>query len=128
MRAYHLAILLFIFFISSSFRIDTKLLSGVWVPTQNGVLEWTEVIPKNKRCYVFRANGSLIVRQNVGWCGTPPITYGNYNGTWKRTSDSTLSLHYEYWGGQVEAIWSIKSLNGEQMIYTVQSFDQIQKR
>ena len=107
----------------SSFRIDSNLLTGVWVPTaKNGQLEWRETIPKNRRCYIFKENGRLTVRQNVGWCGTPPVTYGNYSGTWKQTSDSTISMKYKYWGGQVDAVWKIRSLTEDEMIYKAETF------
>ncbi len=29
----------------------------------------------------FLENGNLIERKNIGWCGTPPITYGDFEGT-----------------------------------------------
>lgn len=50
----------------------------------------------------FQKDGVLIVRQNAGWCGTPPISYSNYQGTWKSTSDSTLTMTYPYWGGTIK--------------------------
>ena len=48
--------------------------------------------------FIFRGDGSLTTRRNSGWCGTPPISYTNYKGTWKYTSDTTLWLSTQFWG------------------------------
>lgn len=48
----------------------------------------------------IQENGKFVERKNAGWCGTPPITYDNYNGTWKAKNDSTLTINVAYWGGQ----------------------------
>lgn len=50
----------------------------------------------------FQENGVLIRRQNYGWCGTPPISYTNVTGSWKRSSDSTITLNYTFWAGNIE--------------------------
>lgn len=71
------AIIILYLSLSSFNTVDSGLLAGVWVPAGSGKLVWSETIPQNDRCYVFNEDGTLIVRQNVGWCGTPPITYGN---------------------------------------------------
>ena len=42
----------------------------------------------------FMENGEIIVRQNAGLCGTPPISYANFVGTWESLSDSTLRINY----------------------------------
>ena len=64
----------------------------------------------------FKANGKLIKRQNVGWCGTPPIQYGNNDGTWQKTSDSTITISYTYWGGTAEEDWQIVQVNDTKLI------------
>lgn len=58
----------------------------------------------------FKTDGTLKKRQNVGWCGTPPITYGNFNGTWNRISKTRIIIHYEYWGGETSQEWQIEEL------------------
>ena len=47
-------------------------------------------------------NGTLVKRQNSGFCGTSPISYKNYEGTWSRTSESTITIRYDFWGGSAE--------------------------
>ena len=51
----------------------------------------------------------------MGWCGTPPISYGNYDGTWKIEDDSKLTITYEYWGGTMEEEWAISNLSTDKM-------------
>jgi hypothetical protein len=47
----------------------------------------------------FNADGTLIQRKNSGWCGTPPITYANYDGTWTQMNDTIIEIKAGYWGG-----------------------------
>lgn len=61
----------------------------------------------------FNKDGTLIKRQNAGWCGTPPITYSNQEGTWKIISDSSIQITYSYWRGEVEEdLWIQPSEKG----------------
>ncbi|MGV3630421.1 MAG: hypothetical protein ACO1O6_04420 [Bacteroidota bacterium] len=63
----------------------------------------------------FQKNGKLLKRQNSGWCGTPPITYKNYEGSWEQKTDSTLLIRYKFWGGMAEEEWQITYLEGNIM-------------
>ena len=78
-------------------------LISVWVYSdyENEVIEYVKSknFNKNESGIEFKKNGKLIKRQNIGWCGTPPITYDNYDGSWEFSSDSTLTIIYDYWGG-----------------------------
>lgn len=65
----------------------------------------------------FLQNGKLLVRQNAGWCGTPPISYSNFDGTWKVNADSTLDLTYSFWGGKVVEQWKIEALSDSVLSY-----------
>ncbi len=48
---------------------------------------------------IILGNGKLIERKNVGFCGTPPVIYDNYEGNWESLSDKKLLINVEYWGG-----------------------------
>lgn len=48
--------------------------------------------------YQFQEDGQFIYR-GTGWCGTPPITYFNYEGTWVEAEDSVLAIEVESWDG-----------------------------
>ena len=65
--------------------------------------------------YQFKKDGKLIKRQSVGWCGTPPIKLGNYNGTWVMINDSILNMKYHYWGGIKEEKWKVIYSNKKEL-------------
>ncbi|MFH1118529.1 MAG: hypothetical protein V1775_01815 [Bacteroidota bacterium] len=46
----------------------------------------------------FGENESLKEHKNAGWCGTPPITYGDFKGTYS-VNDSIIAAAVGYWGG-----------------------------
>lgn len=72
---------------------------GTWIQSSRG----KGVVEYNRNYFFdnqlpgidFIRNGDLIIRQNSSYCGTPPISYSNFEGTWKRTSDSTIVLNYQ---------------------------------
>lgn len=37
--------------------------------------------------------------KNAGWCGTPPISYSDYPGTWTILNDTLVEINVGYWGG-----------------------------
>ncbi len=47
--------------------------------------------------YEFNLGGSLVIR-NFGWCGTPPLTYSNFEGSWQKEGDRILTLSYHELG------------------------------
>lgn len=92
---------------------------GTWVEEEyDEELLWlrrsTDLDPSR---YGFRImeNGEFIERKNSGWCGTPPITYANFDGTWKALSDSLLDITVEYWGGIMTYQICIVSLDQEML-------------
>lgn len=54
----------------------------------------------------FQADGTLIVRQNSSWCGSP-IVYVENLGTWRAVTDSTVQVQYPHWDGPQNVIWRI---------------------
>jgi hypothetical protein len=60
--------------------------------------------------FKFMSDEIFIERKNTGWCGTPPICYGDYEGTWT-LDDSTLNINVGYWGGRVNYKWKIISID-----------------
>lgn len=51
--------------------------------------------------FTINDDGTFIERKNAGWCGTPPISYDNFEGTWEVVSDSLLDITVAYWGGMM---------------------------
>ena len=64
----------------------------------------------------FRKDGTLVVRQNSGWCGTPPISYGNFSGTWTAISKNEFALSYKFWGGTMNSTMTIVKLNKKELV------------
>ncbi|MHB1276765.1 MAG: hypothetical protein ACYC1Q_00020 [Bacteroidia bacterium] len=94
-------------------------LIAVWIysDSENDVLNYKkhDKFKDDEPGIEFKKNGILKKRQNVGWCGTPPVTYRNYDGSWERTSDSTLTIKYDYWGGKAEEDWLIVEMTAENL-------------
>ena len=51
--------------------------------------------------FTIMEDGTFIERKNSGWCGTPPIAYANFDGSWEAVSDSLLGVTVGYWGGMM---------------------------
>ena len=75
------------------------------------VLEKTQQLQENTYGYRFLSNGKLIHRANSGFCGTPPITTSDYEGSWERDGD-IIRLEAAFWGGRQIQEWKINSHAG----------------
>ncbi|MEN8203621.1 MAG: hypothetical protein ABFS28_13575 [Bacteroidota bacterium] len=79
------------------------------------VLERSEELDHSKYGFTIGEDGTFIERKNAGWCGTPPITYENFEGTWEALSDSLLDITVGYWGGTMTYQMRIVSLSAEEL-------------
>jgi len=99
-------------------------LAGNWINPQysDTLVTYTraETLIENEYGITFKSGDKLVVRQNGGWCGTPPITTADYEGTWSQEG-SVVKITVGYWGGIAEYIWKIKSLNNHELVITVVS-------
>lgn len=106
---------------------DTDPLSKTWVfshydEDQNAqVLVIAETFQWDASGYIFHDDGCLIVRKNAGWCGTPPITYANYEGNWNYVHDTKVFISADYWGtpeggGRHEYHLNILELTEEKLV------------
>lgn len=66
--------------------------------------------------FAIYPNGVFVTRGNAGWCGTPPISYQNYNGSWNFESGSLLNVNAGYWGGTNNYKIKIVSLTETELI------------
>lgn len=102
--------------------VDDELI-GSWInPVYSDsliTLQRTNGLPENQYAISFMQEQICIEKKNVGWCGTPPISYGDYEGTWIR-NDSIVNLDVGFWGGHVQSQWKILSLNNDELIVWVQ--------
>jgi hypothetical protein len=62
-------------------------------------------------CYNFKSDGSLTERKNSGSCGTPPIAYEDFVGTWSFKNDTLVEVTVGYWGGTDNYTLDIDFLN-----------------
>ena len=65
----------------------------------------------DNHCYKFNSDGTMIERKNSGWCGTPPITYADYSGTWNIINDTLIQISVGYWGGTTQYKLDIQSVD-----------------
>ncbi len=65
----------------------------------------------------FKADGSFIRRANSGDCGTPPIVYANYTGTYTVLDDNTIYIETEYWGGSTILHLAIKKADANTLAF-----------
>ena len=79
-----------------------NLLIGVWNYTD--YQDNNEIFTRSNdftdsHCYRFNSDGTLTERKNSGWCGTPPISYADYSGTWTVLNDTLIQIEVGFWGG-----------------------------
>ena len=71
---------------------------------------------KDKPGIEFKENGSILRKQNSGWCATPPIDYVIVSGTWENISDSVLVIEYKSWSGLIKDTLQIIELSKSKLI------------
>jgi hypothetical protein len=96
-----------------------NLIIGTWVNAgyQNDIqilLRSPELSDENPGI-IFSADGTLTERKNSGWCGTPPISYSNYPGTWNVVNDTLIQVSSEHWGGTMTYNLNIKSVTESEL-------------
>jgi len=62
-------------------------------------------------CFKFNEDGTMTERKNSGWCGTPPISYADYPGTWTILNDTLIQISVGYWGGTINYKLDIESID-----------------
>jgi hypothetical protein len=82
----------------------------------NDTITFTKAPEKKEYEYLleFKSDGSLLERKNAGWCGTPPIAYADYDGSWEM-KDSIIRVSVGYWGGQAKYEWKLISVSQNQL-------------
>jgi hypothetical protein len=68
----------------------------------------------NEYGIVFNSDGNILERKNAGWCGTPPLIYNDFNGTWE-IKDPTIKIHVAYWGGMADYSWKIITIDNNEL-------------
>jgi hypothetical protein len=93
---------------------NTDKLIGYWTnPVANDtIIEYSRADALLNNCYGFgfKAGQIFVERKNAGWCGTPPVSYADFEGVWEQ-NDSLLIINVGYWGGTVDYQWKIISID-----------------
>lgn len=77
-------------------------------------------MPNDAYGFAFKENGVFKEHKNAGSCGTPPISYANYEGTWT-LKDSVIKIEVPYWGGTANYTWKLININDS--LLTIQRVD-----
>jgi len=129
---YYFILLLFsiVFLTSCENDIDLKsdeaeLIIGHWISPVyiDTLVQYTRAEGLNENDYgiSFNPGNSLVERQNAGWCGTPPISFANYNGTWSKTGN-VIDITVDFWGGKANHKWKVIANDQKTLtIYPVKS-------
>ena len=92
---------------------------GTWVENEYKgdtlYLDRSGAIDKEKYGFTIHEDGAFTEHKNAGWCGTPPITYDSFEGTWEAVSDSLLDITVAYWGGVMTYQIRIVALTPEEL-------------
>lgn len=98
---------------------ETDEICGTWVGFDNEgdvtILNQADSLELGNYGIVFRTDGTCLERKNTGWCGTPPIAYGDFEGTWERLSEDLLEIEVGYWGGTMTYQLEIIELGAEEL-------------
>lgn len=78
-------------------------------------LERTGSLKENKYGIAFLKESSCIERSS-GWCGTPPITFFDFKGTWTKNDSIIIIVIDNGINGLEEIKWEIKTLNDNYLI------------
>jgi hypothetical protein len=95
-----------------------NLLIGVW--NYNDFQDNTSIFSRSNEfidnpCYRFNIDGTLTERKNAGFCGTPPITYADYSGTWSLLNDTLIQINVGYWGGMIKYKLDIEAIDSNSL-------------
>lgn len=118
-------IFLFLLFFFSCKKEETlvqtdfhRLLMGYWIsPVYADSLvsyDKGESLLENQYGIEFMPNNKLRIRQNSGWCATPPIVTADYPGYWD-CNDSIIHVEVGYWGGVSTFKWKVISVDNKKL-------------
>jgi hypothetical protein len=95
---------------NDDFSAGFDALQGNWIVEEYAdsirIFSKVSKMPADNYCLAFDAN-NIIEQKNSGFCGTPPISYARYDGKWKVSADSVLTINTTFWGGDVDYSWKV---------------------
>ncbi|GAB1857324.1 hypothetical protein MHTCC0001_21600 [Flavobacteriaceae bacterium MHTCC 0001] len=99
--------------------VDTSnLLIGSWNAPEytDDKVVFTKTAKPTSEAYsiTFEKNGDFVERSS-GWCGTPPLVFSDYKGTWELTED-VIAITQDHF--PTNYAWRILSLTDTELIIT----------
>lgn len=89
-------------------------ITGYWVNAEENdsiiTFQKSSGLKDNEYGIAFKGRGVFVERKIAGWCGTPPVTYADYEGNWEK-SDSIIKISVAFWGGIEEYKWKLLELD-----------------
>lgn len=104
--------LILLFSFRSSNPTEEKLI-GTWVPLGTDTYLRTDTFKQDKGGMIFKKNGDFIIRLDATHCGTMPITYANFSGTWTPMKDSIINVGYNFAGDMAQERMRILSIGAD---------------
>lgn len=83
------------------------------------IFERSDKLAADQYCFGFKRDGGFVEQKNAGWCGTPPIAYGQYEGSWS-IQDSIVSVTVPFWGGMSHYSWKVTEVGNDRLVFIVQ--------
>jgi hypothetical protein len=103
----------------NTFKSGQDLLVGSWSGQvfQDSIEIYTRTnrLPKDAYGFSIDTMGVFREHKNIGWCGTPPVAYGDFDGSWSRENDSLINIEVGYWGGTMQFKMKILSIDEHQL-------------
>ena len=97
---------------------EADCINGAWInPVYSNdeiTFSYNVELKENDYGLLLNKNGTLIERKNSGWCGTPPISYADFEGNWSE-ENSVLLISVGFWGGTAKYKWEILSINSNNL-------------
>jgi hypothetical protein len=128
MKVYFISLIVLSFFLLSACeKNDTPLdgneiLIGNWINPQTNestiTYDRSLRLQDNNYGFTINQNGKFTERKNAGWCGTPPVSYADFEGNWSR-NDSLMNITVGYWGGLADYKWKILSLDDKRLTIVI---------
>ncbi|TVZ56320.1 hypothetical protein OD91_1604 [Lutibacter sp. Hel_I_33_5] len=96
-----------------------NLLLGNWSHSEynNGEITFKRVdqLPNEENGISIKAEGVFLERTS-GWCGTPPLSFFDIDGTWTLLEKDKIEIHTDTYQGTLQ--WNIISVTEKELIVT----------
>jgi hypothetical protein len=97
--------------------LNNSLLIGNWAAAnyQDEQIIFTRVnyLPNDSYGILFKKN-AIFTERSSGWCGTPPLTFSDYVGTWEFAEEGLVKITTTSFTGDFQ--WRILELSEEKLV------------